>query len=92
MYAATSASNAAASIRRAPSRTISSSNDPPEAGAPSRASPSWLTWPAETGYAPSLDVLATLAELYECSIADLLSDSADFRSRIRPIEHAPTDS
>jgi hypothetical protein len=29
MYAATSASNAAASIRRAPSRTISSINDPP---------------------------------------------------------------
>jgi hypothetical protein len=29
MYAATSASNAAASIRRAPSRTISSISDPP---------------------------------------------------------------
>src|SRR5258706_11932307 len=32
MYAATSASNAAASIRRAPSRTISSINDPPSTG------------------------------------------------------------
>src|SRR5260221_2477433 len=32
MYAAPSASNAAASIRRAPSRTISSINDPPSTG------------------------------------------------------------
>src|SRR3954447_10580586 len=32
MYAATSASRAAASIRRAPSRTISSINDPPADG------------------------------------------------------------
>src|SRR5258706_12894514 len=32
MYAATSASNAAASIRRAPSRTISSINAPPSTG------------------------------------------------------------
>jgi hypothetical protein len=39
----------------------------------------WELWPAATGHAPSLDVLAKLAELYECSTADLLRDGADFR-------------
>jgi hypothetical protein len=39
----------------------------------------WELWPADTGHAPSLDVLSRLAELYECRIADLLSDGADFR-------------
>jgi len=39
----------------------------------------WENWPSKTGYAPSLDVLARLAELYECSVADLLVDYADFR-------------
>jgi hypothetical protein len=32
----------------------------------------WELWPASTGHAPSLDVLGRLAELYECSISDLL--------------------
>lgn len=41
----------------------------------------WELWPSDTGHAPSLDVLSRLAELYECSVADLLSDGADFRSR-----------
>jgi transcriptional regulator with XRE-family HTH domain len=40
----------------------------------------WELWPAETGHAPSLDVLGKLAELYGCRVADLLSDAADFRS------------
>ena len=40
----------------------------------------WELWPAPTGYEPSLDVLSKLAELYQCSIADLVSDCADFRS------------
>lgn len=40
----------------------------------------WELWPSTTGHAPSLDVLAKLAELYECSIADLVSDCADFRT------------
>lgn len=40
----------------------------------------WEVWPAPTGHAPSLSVLARLAELYECSVSDLLSDYADFRS------------
>jgi hypothetical protein len=41
----------------------------------------WELWPATTGHAPSLDVLGRLAELYECSISDLLRDCGDFRSR-----------
>lgn len=41
----------------------------------------WELWPSSTGHAPSLHVLTKLAELYECSVADLLSDCADFRSR-----------
>jgi hypothetical protein len=39
----------------------------------------WELWPAPTGHAPSLDVLGKLAELYECSISDLLHDCSDFR-------------
>lgn len=39
----------------------------------------WEVWPASTGHAPSLDVLARLAELYGCSASDLLSDCGDFR-------------
>jgi hypothetical protein len=41
----------------------------------------WELWPSSTGYAPSLDVLGHLAELYECSVGDLLLDYADFRHR-----------
>ncbi|MGA8519454.1 MAG: hypothetical protein WCC47_24125, partial [Pseudonocardiaceae bacterium] len=41
----------------------------------------WENWPSETGYAPSLDVLGRLAELYECSVGDLVLDHADFRHR-----------
>ena len=40
----------------------------------------WELWPADTGHAPSLDVLRRLAELYECSTADLVNDCADFRT------------
>lgn len=39
----------------------------------------WELWPADTGHAPSLDVLGRLAALYECRVADLLSDGPDFR-------------
>lgn len=39
----------------------------------------WELWPSPTGHAPSLDVLGKLAELYECSISDLLRDCGDFR-------------
>jgi hypothetical protein len=41
----------------------------------------WELWPSSTGYAPSLDVLSKLAELYECRMADLVCDCADFRYR-----------
>jgi len=39
----------------------------------------WEVWPSPTGHEPSLDVLGKLAELYECGVADLLDDVADFR-------------
>src|SRR5262249_55555312 len=39
----------------------------------------WEQWPADTGHAPSLNVLARLAELYECSVSDLLMDVGDHR-------------
>ncbi|GAA1574624.1 MULTISPECIES: helix-turn-helix domain-containing protein [Kribbella] len=39
----------------------------------------WEQWPAATGYTPSLDVLSRLAQLYQCSVADLVVDVADFR-------------
>jgi hypothetical protein len=39
----------------------------------------WEIWPADSGHAPSLDVLDKLAQLYECSIADLLIDCGDHR-------------
>lgn len=41
----------------------------------------WELWPSATGYAPSLEVLARLAELYECSVANLVVDCADYRDR-----------
>jgi hypothetical protein len=45
----------------------------------------WEVWPARTGHAPSLDVLARLAALYECRVADLLADCEDFRDK--DLEH-----
>lgn len=41
----------------------------------------WELWPSPTGYAPSLSVLTKLAEIYECSVADLINDCADFGSQ-----------
>jgi hypothetical protein len=38
----------------------------------------WEQWPNRTGYAPSLEVLSRLAELYSCHISDLLSDGPAF--------------
>lgn len=35
-------------------------------------------WPGSTGYEPSLEVLDRLAHLYQCSVADLLIDLADY--------------
>ena len=39
----------------------------------------WEQWPAETGHEPGLNVLASLARLYQCSIGDLLADLGDYR-------------
>ena len=39
----------------------------------------WEQWPSESGYEPSLEVLTRLAELYQCTVADLLVDCGDFR-------------
>jgi hypothetical protein len=41
----------------------------------------WELWPASTGHAPSLEVLASLAELYECAVVDLLTDGPRFDHR-----------
>ncbi|MBK1788232.1 hypothetical protein [Prauserella cavernicola] len=47
----------------------------------------WEQWPADTGHAPSLEVLSRLAELYTCQLADLVSDVADFRSADEAYRH-----
>lgn len=39
----------------------------------------WEQWPSASGYAPSLDVLAKLSQLFGCSVPDLLIDCADHR-------------
>jgi hypothetical protein len=36
-------------------------------------------WPSESGYEPSLEVLTRLAEPYQCTVADLLTDCSNFR-------------
>ncbi len=39
----------------------------------------WESWPGPTGHAPSYNNLSKLAELYECSVSDLLVDLPNFR-------------
>lgn len=39
----------------------------------------WELWPSRTGHQPSLDTLRRLAEIYQCAVADLLADCADFK-------------
>ncbi|MGI9003304.1 MAG: hypothetical protein ACR2GH_16880 [Pseudonocardia sp.] len=39
----------------------------------------WENWLSSTGHEPSLRTLDRLAQLYECSVGDLLSDRADYR-------------
>jgi transcriptional regulator with XRE-family HTH domain len=41
----------------------------------------WENWPSRSGREPSLAILAQLAELYQCSVTDLLADAPDFRDR-----------
>ncbi|HEU0086728.1 MAG TPA: hypothetical protein VFQ77_03620 [Pseudonocardiaceae bacterium] len=38
----------------------------------------WEVWPSSTGHEPSLEVLNRLANLYHCSVADLVIDLADY--------------
>lgn len=38
----------------------------------------WEVWPSSTGHEPSLEVLGRLAHLYQCSVADLVIDLADY--------------
>jgi hypothetical protein len=40
----------------------------------------WELWPGGTGHAPSLDTLDRLAQLYQCSVTDLLADCGDYGS------------
>ena len=39
----------------------------------------WESWPGPTGHAPTYGNLSKLAELYECSVSDLLIDMPNFR-------------
>jgi tetratricopeptide (TPR) repeat protein/transcriptional regulator with XRE-family HTH domain len=39
----------------------------------------WELWPGGTGHAPSFDSLGKLAQLYQCSVGDLLADLPDYR-------------
>ncbi|MGH3941490.1 MAG: hypothetical protein ACRDTG_23250 [Pseudonocardiaceae bacterium] len=39
----------------------------------------WESWPGPTGHAPTYKNLGKLAELYECSVSDLLTDQPNFR-------------
>lgn len=42
---------------------------------------SWEVWPSTTGHAPSLETLDRLAQIYQCSTADLLTDCSDHSNR-----------
>ncbi len=39
----------------------------------------WEIWPGKSGHSPSQDNLVRLAQIYECSVADLLTDLPSFR-------------
>ncbi|HEY8982107.1 MAG TPA: helix-turn-helix transcriptional regulator [Streptomyces sp.] len=49
----------------------------------------WELWPASTGHAPSLDTLDRLAQLYECSVADLLADLPNHGHPLPPAPASP---
>jgi transcriptional regulator with XRE-family HTH domain len=40
----------------------------------------WELWPKKTGHEPSLRVIDRLAQLYQCSVADLLADLGNYRT------------
>jgi tetratricopeptide (TPR) repeat protein len=39
----------------------------------------WEVWPAPSGHAPPFEVLNRLAQLYQCTVSDLVADQADYR-------------
>lgn len=43
----------------------------------------WELWPAKTGKEPPLNKLTRLAEVYECSLADLVADIGQNRDAVR---------
>ncbi|HXT44541.1 MAG TPA: hypothetical protein VN748_10550 [Pseudonocardiaceae bacterium] len=49
----------------------------------------WEVWPSSTGYEPSLGVLDKLAQLYECSVSDLVVDLPDYRCSDSAHQMAP---
>lgn len=49
----------------------------------------WEVWPSSTGHEPSLEVLDRLAHLYQCSVADLVIDLANY-SRLDAITSSAT--
>lgn len=51
----------------------------------------WESWPSPTGHAPTYDNLSKLAELYKCSVSDLLADLPNFR-RLDTADAAKSDS
>lgn len=48
----------------------------------------WENWPI-SGHAPSLETLDQLAQLYRCSVVDLLSDLPDYGAERPPAEPSP---
>jgi hypothetical protein len=52
----------------------------------------WELWPGGTGHAPSLDTLDRLAQLYQCSVTDLLADCGDYGVPQQPRRAAPSSA
>lgn len=52
----------------------------------------WELWPGGTGHAPSLDTLDRLAQLYQCSVTDLLADCGDYGAPQQPRRAAPSSA
>ena len=52
----------------------------------------WELWPGGTGHAPSLDTLDRLAQLYQCSVTDLLADCGDYGVPQQPRQAAPSSA
>ncbi|NJP96407.1 hypothetical protein HCN51_44445 [Nonomuraea sp. FMUSA5-5] len=51
----------------------------------------WEMWPGPTGFAPSMESLGRLAELYQCSASALICDQFDFRHLDQEQQHREAD-